>query len=189
MSNTRSAVREMPRAEDETMVITGWSTSRRSGGATRRGARPGSGRWCRVSAIGAAARSPPVPWRSRPRPAGRVRADGGGGSRRSGGSARTRRSRGRGFPGVRLRSTGAGRAGRADRSRGCAVHADRDRHLLPGLTLAVDELLRRAVGRLSTQSQPISSSASSTVDLPAPDMPVTSSRRGSGLDLSVTVKT
>ena len=37
-----------------------------------------------------------------------------------------------------------------------------------------------AVGRLSTQSQPMSSSASRTVDLPAPDIPVTSSRRGLG---------
>src|SRR4051795_7580311 len=33
-------------------------------------------------------------------------------------------------------------------------------------------------GRLSTVSQPMSSSASSTVDLPAPDIPVTSNRRG-----------
>src|SRR3954447_5326106 len=36
----------------------------------------------------------------------------------------------------------------------------------------------RSEGRLSTTSQPMSSSASRTVDLPAPDIPVTSSKRG-----------
>src|SRR5699024_9449776 len=36
----------------------------------------------------------------------------------------------------------------------------------------------KVVGRLSTQSQPMSSSASRTVDFPAPDIPVTSRRRG-----------
>src|SRR6185369_7931009 len=36
----------------------------------------------------------------------------------------------------------------------------------------------KSVGRLSTTSQPMSSSASSTVDLPAPDIPVTSRSLG-----------
>ena len=59
------------------------------------------------------------------------------------------------------------------------IHADRGIGAC-GIAAAVDEVLRAGrPGRLSTTSQPMSSSASRTVDLPAPDMPVTSSRRGS----------
>ena len=102
MSNTRSAVREMPRAKpNEAMVSTGWSRRRRSAGEARRAARRASSRSCRARCRRrcAAARSSRARARCRPRPGGRAPADGGAGSRRSGGSARRPRSRDRGFPG------------------------------------------------------------------------------------------
>ena len=177
----------MPRAKpNETMVSTGWSTVA-AVAAPQLLAQLGRGEVGGVEhAVGDLAQRRGrcrVRGRSRPRPGGRARAGGGGGSRRSGGSARPRRSRGRGFPGV-TPSIERIRSGSVVGIEAAAAHVhpdrDRDRAAAPARS-PWTKSSSSAVGRLSTQSQPMSSSASSTVDLPAPDMPVTSSRRGSRL--------
>ncbi len=148
--------------------------------AISRAARPGSGRSCRSRCRRRCAAGGQVRARGqcRPRPAGRARADGAAGSRRSGGSARCPSNRGRGFPDRRRRSSGCRSGRRAGRSRGCGRPC-RPRPAPSGPAPPPwTKASSRSAGRLSTPSQPMSSSASSTVDLPAPDMPVTSSRRG-----------
>ena len=88
-SNTRSAVREMPRAKpNEAMVRTGWSPRRRkrrrSSSRDVGGAEVGGVEHA-VGGVAERARSARARARCRPRPGGRARAGAGAGSRRSGG--------------------------------------------------------------------------------------------------------
>ncbi len=126
--------------------------------------------------------------RCRPRPDDRARADDGGGFRRSAGSARRRRSRDRGSPAatpqIERISSGRSSASKPRLRASIPTATGAVRHSPPPWTKASS----RSAGRLSTTSQPMSSSASRTVDLPAPDMPVTSSRRG-GRRAAVVIRT
>ncbi len=187
MSNIRSAVRDTPRAyPNETIVSTGSSLSL-AVAASKLVAKFGRRQVGGVDdAVRRSSCSGAVMSRSRAMPSSAGRS---GGERMAAPGLvvaphqlAARRSRDRGFRRARPGSSGSAAAGRRRRSRGCGRPFRRPRAPagIPCLVCHGRKRSSSETGRLSTQSQPMSSSASSTLDLPAPDMPVTSSRRGGG---------